>query len=100
MSWSTARALTNPVGLAAGGVDLGLDEAGRHRVQLRLAEASGKSWQGKAESWLSGRVALPFVEVTWRGDAPAQEAPMPPRPWPEGEFRRQLPVGEATVSLR
>ena len=33
-----------------------------------------------------------------RGGAPAQEPPMPPRPWAEGEFRRQLRIGEAAVA--
>jgi hypothetical protein len=73
---------------------------GRHRVQLRLAAAPGKPWSGTANSWLSGRVTLPFVEVTWSGGPQAQEPPMPPRPWPDGEFRRQLRIGESALAAR
>ncbi len=74
--------------------------AGSHRVELRLSAAKGKRWSGTVDSWLFGRVALPFVEVTWSGAAAAQEPPMPPRPWPEGEFHRQLRIGESAVSVR
>jgi len=72
---------------------------GRHRLALRLRSPAGKTWRGAVHAWLLGRVAPPFVEVTWRGGA-AAEPPMPPLPWPEGEFRRQLRIGEAAVSIR
>jgi len=74
--------------------------AGRHRLAFRLERTPGKGWNGTAHAWLIGRVALPFIEVTWSGGTPALEPPMPPRPWPAGEFRRQVPIGEAAVSAR
>jgi hypothetical protein len=74
--------------------------AGRHRLTLRLQKAPGKGWNGKALAWLIGRVALPAVDVTWSGQVPAQEPPMPPCPWPVGEFRRQLRIGEAAIAVR
>ncbi|MCX5672346.1 MAG: hypothetical protein NTU94_13600, partial [Planctomycetota bacterium] len=69
--------------------------AGRHRVELRFRAAKGKRWSGGAEGWLIGRVAFPALAVTWSGERKALEPPMPPRPWPAGEFRRQLRIGEA-----
>jgi len=72
---------------------------GKHRVELRLRAPAGKRWSGKAIAWLIGREALPAMETHWIGLS-LEEPPMPPRPWPEGEFRRQLRIGEATVSLR
>jgi hypothetical protein len=74
--------------------------SGRHRVEMQLEAEKGKRWNGRADSWLSGRVALPFVEVTWSGGTTAQEPPMPPRPWPENEFRRQRHIGEEAVVVR
>jgi hypothetical protein len=73
---------------------------GRHRVDLRLKAGKGRHWGGRAEGWLIGRVSLPALTVTWSGERKAQEPPMPPRPWPEGQFRRQLRIGEATISMR
>jgi hypothetical protein len=80
-------------------VDLPLP-AGRHRVELRLIAPKRKRWSGSARAWLIGRVAFPAVAVTWRGERRAQEPPMPPRPWPDGQFRRQLRIGEASITAR
>ncbi|MCU0276756.1 MAG: alpha-galactosidase [Acidobacteria bacterium] len=73
--------------------------AGKHRVELRLqGDASGRGWSGKAVAWLIGREAMPAMQAEWNG-LPTEEPPMPPRPWPEGEFRRQLRIGEQTILL-
>ena len=70
--------------------------AGTHRVELRLEPAAGGSWSGKASAWLLGREAPPALQAEWSGP-PFEEPPMPPQPWPEGQFRRQLRIGEQQV---
>jgi len=39
------------------------------------------------------------VALTLSPAEPVQSRPMPPRPWPSGEIRRNVPLGEVTVTL-
>ena len=74
--------------------------AGRHALVAKLAPAEeGKAWQGKASVWVVGRQKRTGITVPVTATRPAAERPLPPRPWPDGERRRSVPVGVAEVAV-
>ncbi len=72
----------------------------RIRVIFRLKK-DAPAWAGKVSAWILGRVRLNPENVTVTLNEPlTQMRPMPPRPWPAGEFQRTVPLGEQIVRLK
>jgi hypothetical protein len=71
-------------------------EPGSHSAEFRITIAgeSGK-WQGRASVWLVCSVQPPGMELAFKlKTAPDSRRPAPPRPWPAGELRRNVKLGE------
>ena len=75
--------------------------ANTRTVELELrADPKAAGWSGTASVWMVCRQRLGrAVALTLSPAEPVQSRPMPPRPWPSGEIRRNVPLGEVTVTL-
>lgn len=75
---------------------------GKHSLQMHIFPAQEEEeWKGLASVWLICSEKLPGNKLTliMKQDIRPQQ-PMPPHPWPEGEIRRNIKLGEIEVRLQ
>ena len=73
-------------------------EPGRHAARVRVRPAEGRdAWRGTVGAWLilSRRPAAVTVALT--PDRAVTPRPLPPRPWPAGELRSTVKLGEVKI---
>jgi len=75
--------------------------AGARAVELQLrADPKSAGWSGTASVWVVFRQRLgKAVTLDLSPTGPVRPRPMPPRPWPSGEIRRNVPLGEVAITL-
>ncbi|MDH5405395.1 MAG: hypothetical protein OEX80_02530, partial [Candidatus Aminicenantes bacterium] len=74
--------------------------AGRHLVKVRIEPAQGRGeWSGRASVWLICRQQQKGRKVSFELKTEAVERPMPPVPWPPGELRISVKLGETEVLI-
>ncbi len=75
--------------------------AGARAVELQLrADPKSAGWSGTASVWVVCRQRMGrAVTLTLSPAGPVRPRPMPPNPWPSGEIRRNVPLGEVAVTL-
>ena len=74
--------------------------AGQHFAKIHLEPVQGKeSWSGRAFVWLVCRQKQKGTEIAFELKTDIFERPMPPLPWPAGELRINVKLGEAEVLI-
>lgn len=73
--------------------------AGQHFSKIQVEPVEGKEgWTGRAFVWLICQQKQKGTEISFELKTKAFECPMPPLPWPAGELRINVKLGEIKVS--
>jgi len=75
-------------------------EPGEHTCRIAISPAENRrEWRGKVSAWLVCTLEPEGTEVSFElAREPARQRPMPPRPRPAGELRRNYKLGEVEVT--
>ncbi len=73
---------------------------GQHKVRFIISAGKKKKlWKGKAALWLICREKPESEELLFKlPESVGEKLPMPPRPWPTGEIRRNVKIGEEMIT--
>jgi len=73
---------------------------GRHETVLRVTPAAGDSaWAGSAQVWLVANQRGASREIGFELAKPPRTRSLPPLPWPAGEMRRNVMLGETPIAV-
>jgi hypothetical protein len=73
---------------------------GQHTSTIKIEPSSQKgAWEGRASVWLICHQRQEGREISFQLVSDASERPMPSYPWPSGEFRKNVKLGEFEVSI-
>ena len=73
---------------------------GAHRAEVSLAAPGTKRWTGRVEAWLVGMEHASPVVLEFGLKGKWEPKPMPPAPWPEGNVRRTIRIGQTDIAIR
>ncbi len=74
---------------------------GRCEAVLRVTPAAGDSaWTGSAQVWLIADQCPASREIGFELAKPSRMRSLPPLPWPAGEMRRNIMLGETRIATK